>query len=238
MKITKTLSNAVIAFVFLVSLCTAQETECIVKEEFNNLNNWEEISLNKSLNKTTYAIEKTEKGSHLKIHAKNSASGIVYNKSFDVNEFPKIRWSWKIDNTIKNAAYNEKSGDDYPIRIYILFHYNPLLSSMFDKAYYELAKKIYGHYPPQNALNYVWANEQNTPEFYASPYTKKVMIVPVEKGEQNLKHWIINERNIVKDFEKVFGKTPNSKATIGIMADSDNTKSEVTSYLNLIEICK
>lgn len=238
MNTFKQMFNALLTLLLFVSICTAQEKDCIVKEEFNNLNNWKEVSIKKSLNKTTYTIEKTDNDFYLKLHAKNAASGIVYRKTFNVNKYSKIRWRLKIDNTIKNATYNKKEGDDYPIRIYILFQYNPSKSSILEKSYYEFAKKIYGEYPPQNALNYVWANEPNSPEFYESPYTKKVIIIPVEKGEQNLKHWVIGERDIVKDYKKFFGNAPNSDATIGIMADSDNTKSEVTSYINLIEICK
>jgi hypothetical protein len=42
------------------------------------------------------------------------------------------------------------------MRVYIAFEYNPNKASFFQKARFEAAKIIYGQYPPDSAINYIW----------------------------------------------------------------------------------
>ena len=51
------------------------------------------------------------------------------------------RWKWKVDNLYQNASPDKKSGDDYPIRVYINFKYDPETADALDKVKYGLAKK-------------------------------------------------------------------------------------------------
>ncbi|HET8865674.1 MAG TPA: DUF3047 domain-containing protein, partial [Gracilimonas sp.] len=51
-------------------------------------------------------------------------------------------------------------------------------------------------------------------------------IVVVESGEDEMGKWIRFERNIVEDYERLFGdKAPKRPMAILILSDADNTKS-------------
>jgi len=48
--------------------------------------------------------------------------------------------------------------------------------------------------------------------------------------------WVDEEVNILDDYNKAFGKSPPSTASIAIMNDSDNTGEDSVSYIDFIEV--
>jgi hypothetical protein len=58
-----------------------------------------------------------------------------------------------------------------------------------------------------------------------SPRTERVRKLVVESGSRKLNQWLDYERNIRADFERAFGEKPGALVGIGIMSDSDNTRS-------------
>jgi len=89
-----------------------------------------------------------------------SASGLKFKKTYDIYKYPVLKFRWKVDNVYKKGDATTKDGDDYPLRVYIMFQYDPQSASFFDSVKYELAKSFYGEYPPQSAINYIWANKK------------------------------------------------------------------------------
>ena len=76
----------------------------------------------------------------------------------------------------------QKRGDDYPIRVYVFFKYDPGRLSFFEKMKYSAAKALYGEYPPDSTLNYVWASSIQAPYIMPSPYTDRARLIALEKG--------------------------------------------------------
>ncbi len=62
-----------------------------------------------------------------------------------------------MDNVYRKANGTEKGGDDYPIRIYVMFEYDPRQADLMEKMRYAAIMALYGKYPPHRSLNYVWA---------------------------------------------------------------------------------
>ncbi|MCK5347452.1 MAG: DUF3047 domain-containing protein, partial [Candidatus Heimdallarchaeota archaeon] len=73
----------------------------------------------------------------------------------------------------RNGNAKTKEGDDYPIRIYVIFKYDPKRAGFFEKLKYNSAKLVYGEYPPHSALNYIWANKEHKERIITSAYTDK-----------------------------------------------------------------
>ena len=212
--------------------------QALFREEFNDLSAWKEVFFPKIPKHTFYGTEKTGSESSLVTRSDASASLLVYKKPFDVYEYPNIRWRWKISNIYRNADPKVKSGDDYPIRIYIAFEYDPQKAGLIDRAIYGLLRLIYGEYPPSGSLNYVWSSKALSERSIPSPYTDRNKMIFLEKGSSRVGQWVDEEVNIVKDYEETFGKKPPRKATIGIMNDSDITGEKATSYVEFIEVYK
>lgn len=212
--------------------------QVLLREGFNDLSAWKEVFFPKIPKHTFYGTEKTGSESSLVTRSDASASLLVYKKPFDVYEYPNIRWRWKISNIYKNADPKVKSGDDYPIRIYIAFEFDPQKAGPIDRVIYGVLKLIYGEYPPSGSLNYVWSSKVLSERSIPSPYTDKNKMIFLKKGSPRVGQWVDEEVNIVKDYEETFGKKPPRRATIGIMNDSDNTGEKATSYVEYIEVFK
>ena len=172
----------------------------------------------------------------MKAESKNSASALIFKEEFSVDEFPYVKWRWKVQNLYKNGNAKSKKGDDYPIRIYIIFKYDPKKAGFFDKVKYKTAKTFYGEYPPHSGLNYIWANKEHKERIITSKYTGKSKMILLQKGELNVGKWQTEEVNILKDYQEAFGKKPPDTASIAVMIDSDNTGEKATSYVDYIEV--
>jgi hypothetical protein len=137
---------------------------------------------------------------------------------------------------IESGDPTEKSGDDYPIRIYVMFEAAQDTRSAGDRLARGAFRLFYGRYPPHSALNYIWANHDHDFEVIASPFARQSMMVIVDAGDTNVGRWREHEVNIVEDYRDAFGTDPPSRARIGIMGDGDQTGASGTSWMDYLVI--
>ena len=208
------------------------DAKTLLKEDFNSLNNWVPLNFEKIKKHSTYKV----KDSVLIAKSDASASGIIFKKTYDIYKYPILSFKWKINNIYKKGDATTKDGDDYPIRIYIMFQYNPDKASFFDSVKYGLAKSIYGKYPPHSALNYIWANKKQKERIITSAYTDKAKMIVTDFGDKYLNVWREHSVNVLKDYKEAFGQNPPAKVSLAIMTDSDNTKESSLSYIDFIEV--
>lgn len=207
-----------------------------ISEEFSNLDDWVPVVFPKISRHSEYAIETTDNGSVLVTRSNGSASGIRNTREFDVYAYPVVRWRWKVENVYAKGNVEEKSGDDYPLRVYIMFKYDPGQASFGERFQYGLAKLVYGAYPPHSTLNYIWANRPHDQAVYTSAYTDRAKLIILRAGNGEAGHWLEEEVNIPEDYAKAFGHPPPVTASIAIMNDSDNTGETSVSYMDYIRV--
>ncbi len=166
----------------------------------------------------------------------SSASGLISRDEFNVYEHPNAKWRWRISNVYKKGNAKEKSGDDYPIRIYFVFKYDPDKASFMQRAKYGLYKKLHGEYPPHSSINYIWANRQQSERIITNSYSDETMMIILQAGNEKAGRWQDEEVNIIDDYRSAFGEDPPPVARIVIMNDSDNTGESSTSHVDHIDI--
>ena len=231
----------VLFLVFIVFLPTglgAQGKTIFFHEDFGSLDNWKPFTFPKIQKYTLYSIEKDGDRHILKAESKASASAIVYKDSFNAYEFSRARWRWKVSNVYARGNARTKEGDDYPIRVYVMFEYDPGQAGVLERMQYGILKTLYGEYPPHSTLSYVWANKEDTEKMVTSPYTDRAKIIFLEQGVKKVGTWQDESVSIVEDYQKAFGTRPPTRARIAIMNDSDNTGESSVSYLEYIEVLK
>lgn len=229
---------SLIVLLLFSPVAQAQEKTVLFREQFDNLDNWKPFTFPKIKAHSVYTIE-NEGGHHtLKAESHASASAIVYKETFNVYDYSKARWRWKVSNVYKNGDAKTKAGDDYPLRVYVMFDYDPDKAGTFEKMKYGLAKKFYGVYPPHSTLSYVWASKEEPDDIIVSPYTDRAKMVLLHKGTKNVGTWQDEVINIVEDYQKAFGAKPPVRARIAVMNDSDNTGESSVSYMEYIEVFK
>ncbi|MBE0558676.1 MAG: DUF3047 domain-containing protein [Proteobacteria bacterium] len=148
----------IIALIFLTGFVHA-EAGVFFRDDFRDLANWEPLTFPKIERHTAYSAVSEGDRSYLKAESRASASAIVLKRTFDVRSHPILRWRWKVDNVYRNADGTEKGRDDYPIRIYVAFEYDPRQADLMETVRYAAIKALYGKYPPHSSLNYVWASD-------------------------------------------------------------------------------
>ena len=174
-----------VVFVVLVvasaSVAIATEKQTLFREDFRSLANWEPLHFPKIKAHSTYTIGNIGGRSFLMTASDASASAIVYKKMFNVYEYPRMRWRWKVDNVFTGGNPRDKLGDDYHIRVYVLFQYDPKKAEFTEKVSYGIAKTLYGKYPPHSTMNYVWTGHALAEWIIPSPYTDKAKMIILEK---------------------------------------------------------
>jgi hypothetical protein len=218
---------------------SATDHGLLIREEFNDLQNWKPLLFPKIPRHTVYTIESEDERHYLKAESNASSSGLIYKSEFDVYRYPNIRWRWKVDNVYsgKDAnRVNRKRGDDYPIRVYIIFKYEPERASPLEKITYGAAKRRYGEYPPHSALNYVWASNINSEAIMTNPYSDRSKMLLLQMGGERKGQWIEENLNIIADYQRAFGEKPPTTASLAIMNDSDDTGQSSVSYIEFIEL--
>ncbi|GAB4483470.1 MAG: hypothetical protein OHK006_04510 [Thermodesulfovibrionales bacterium] len=206
------------------------------RDDFTDLSGWRPLTFPKIGKHTVYSIEQEGSESYLKAESSASASGLVLAKDFPVHEFPRARWRWKVSTVFMQADPHAKSGDDYPIRVYVLFRYNPAQATVGQRIRYGLAKAFYGEYPPHSSLSYVWAGKASVTGPYPNPYAAEAMMVPLEAGDEKAGQWVDEEVDIRADYRRAFGHDPPPSAGLAVMSDSDNTGGSATAWLDFIEV--
>lgn len=219
-----------------ISPAAAQERKVFLREEFGALDNWKPLYFPKIEKHSVYSIESKDGEHYLRAESNASASGLVYKGTFNVYDYPKMRWRWKISNVYERGDGRTKASDDYPIRIYVLFEYDPQKAGALDKIKYGLAKAIYGEYPPHSAINYVWSSVVWDLHFINSPRTDKVKIVALQSGATRVGTWVEEQVDILRDYRRLFRADPPARASLGIMNDSDNTGEHADSFVSFVEV--
>lgn len=165
---------------------------------------------------TDYRIVQENGRSVVKAHAVGAASGLTKKIAFNPATYRYLKWSWKVAGTVAGGDETTKGGDDYAARVYVIFP---------------------GRFFWQTrALNYIWANKLPKGEFTPNAFTANARMIAVESGPSKSGQWLLEERDLVADYRRVFGENPPEAGGVAIMTDTDNTGAEATAWYGDITI--
>ncbi len=220
MKRVSPQSTIVIAVLFMILSCTlcrvdGSEPELHVgKFSAGDLAGWKDQTI-WNTKKTGYSFIKENGKSVMVGKSVNAASGLLHKVVVDPKKYPVIRWSWKIDHTVKKGNERSKAGHDFAARLYVVFPR--------------------GLFSQTRAIEYVWGNVMTKGEFLRSPYTNNAVMIAVNSGDELVGKWVTNRRNYVEDYRTAFGEEPPKVGAVAIMTDSDNTGETAVGYYGDID---
>ena len=143
---------------------------------------------------------------------------IGYEKEWSLTDYPAIRWRWRPITLPSGTDEHKKSGNDNVLGLYVAF----------------------GGWPVPKSIKYIWSETLPVGTELHSPFSKKTKMVVIRSGREGVGQWLSEERNILEDYQRLFGE-PNAapKARgIAILTDSDNTGTEAVGDYDDIEILK
>jgi hypothetical protein len=147
-----------------------------------------------------------------------------------------LSFSWQINKLIAGADMAQRDHDDSPVRLVLAFEGDRNKFSAKNAMLSELSHVLSGRPMPYATLMYVWCNHRPVESVIQNPRTDRIQKIVVESGPQRLNQWLTYERNIRADYEKAFGEPPGALIGIGLMTDSDNTRSHSQAWYGAIRL--
>jgi len=199
-------SGLIIAVALLMTMMPGYATEQLVANfSGESLHEWQEKSF---VGNTRYQFVTDGERVALEASAVGTASGLFREIEIDLNKTPYLNWSWWIDDVLHGNDETVKSGDDYPVRVYVV-----VSGGLF--------------FWRTRAINYVWSNSQPIDHHWPNAYTSRAAMVALRTGNQQRGQWLQEKRNIREDFRRLFGIDIEQIDAVAIMSDSDNSGGQV-----------
>lgn len=163
---------------------------------------WESVEFN---DETSYQLRSENDQSVLHALSSASASGMFKKMKVDIKKYPYLNWRWKVNKPLEDLAEEQKKGDDYAARIYVV---------VSDGWFFWQTK----------ALNYVWSSREQTPTSWPNAYAPdNTLMMPLRKNSDGIGQWHVEKRNIQEDLKAWLGKSYDEVEAIAIMTDSDDS---------------
>ncbi len=199
---------------------------------------WQIWRVTPQKNKTQYTLKNYQGRTVLHASADVAASGLVLPLTPRPAAHKVLSWEWKAMSLIADADNQESSKDDAPLRIVVAFDGDKTKLPLRDQMVFEMAKIISGHDMPYASLMYVWSSKNPLEAVIPSPRTSRIKMIVVNNSNDQLGVWQKHQRDLSKDYQSAFNSPPGKIIGLGVMTDSDNTKTKVNAIYGDIELKK
>ena len=174
------------------------------------------------------------------LHARSEASNSTLHLNLDPPVDPqarRLRFSWWVPALDPVAVASAEPVDDAVVRIILTFDGDRSQGwAARDHLLSELARLVTGEPLPYATLIYVWDPRQPVGTVMPSPHTQRIRRLVVESGVQSLNRWLDYQRDSAADFLAVFGEAPGRLRGVGVMTDSNNTRSSLSAWFGPITL--
>lgn len=180
--------------------------------------------------RTDYRIRRVDGTVALEARARQSASGLYRPMRVDLREHPLLEWRWKVESLVPGADNAVAQKEDSPVRLILAFSGDFAKLDFFDRGKMRLAKALSGQDLPYATLMYVWSNEHPVDTVIHNPHLSRIRMIVVESGEARVGQWADYRRDVLADYRRAFEEEPDVVHTVGLMSDTDNTRTEARAW--------
>jgi hypothetical protein len=165
-----------------------------------------------------YSVQAEGGKKFLHADARGLSVQISYEKKWDLTDFPILRWRWRAVSFPVGSDERVKSGNDSVLGLYVVLSGLPFVT----------------------AIKYIWSDTLPEGTVLDSPYSSGTKMMVLRSGRTQAGTWVTEERDLLSDYERLFGKKEKRPKAIGIaiLTDSDNTRSRAVGDYGEIEILK
>ena len=164
----------------------------------------------------------------LRISSEGTVSILWKKLPLSMSEANQADWDWAVEVSVPATDLTVKGGDDRNLSIYFVFSPQEYLPKSKGKLTDLLKNK------DVRVLMYVWGGDHDRGEVLPSPYLedfgKTIILQRAGTGRAS------EQVNLANDFLRVFGENPEKLVGIAISADSDDTRSKISSSISNLQI--
>lgn len=177
-----------------------------------------------------YMFEQLDGRPALRVQATASTSMLRKDLRIASEQLHQLQFSWKVPALIDNADMTVGEHSDSPVRVVLAFEGDRSRFSARDAMLSELAHTLTGEPMPYATLMYVWDNRVAPGTVLHNKRTGRIRKLVLESGASHLGQWRDYARDVRADFRHAFGEEPGALVAIGIMTDTDNTRSSARAW--------
>jgi len=135
-----------------------------------------------------------------------------------------------VPQLIVGADNASRVGDDSPVRVIVAFDGDKSKLDFEDQAFDRTVKLFSGRDMPYATIQYIWENQLPPETVLENARTSRSKMLVVESGPGHLGQWLTFRRDMRVDFQRLFGEPPGSIIFVGIMTDTNATRTQATAY--------
>ncbi|MEY2953851.1 MAG: hypothetical protein RLZZ401_1938 [Pseudomonadota bacterium] len=164
------------------------------------------------------------------VWAASSASMLRRRVQLAPDHLGRVRFSWNVPELIATGDMSNRDFDDSPVRMVFAFDGDRTQFSPKNALLNELTLALTGEPMPYAVLMYVWSKQRPLGTIIPSPRTDRIRKLVVESGPRRLNQWLDFERDLAADFERAFQEPAGALVGMGIMTDTDNTRTTARAW--------
>jgi hypothetical protein len=144
----------------------------------------------------------------IRLKSEISSFGLHKEVTVDLKEFPILTWKWKVDRLPPHGDIREKSKDDQAAQVYVVF----------PRSLLRLRSPTIGYLWDSNAPVGTVADGHSV--------VTPIKNIVLQSGEGHLGEWVVERRNVLDDYQRLFGKGSVPKVgAVAIWTNTQHTKS-------------
>jgi hypothetical protein len=135
------------------------------------------------------------------------------------------------------ADVSEAHLDDCPARIIVAFDGDHQRLSLRERLLFDQVELFTGTRLPFATLMYVWDGGRHAPEtVHRNHRSSRIQYLTVQSGNQGVGQWLHYQRDVVADYQRVFGEAPGAITGVGVLTDGDALKLQLEAWYGDISL--
>ena len=152
----------------------------------------------------------------IKFRSESSSLSLEKRIVVDLTQTPYLEWVWKVTVLPKGGDFTETLTDDQAAQLLVTFP-----KTLFER---------------RKVITYLWESTvpKGTMADAPGPLFLNIKAIVVESGESQLGKWVHEKRNLLEDFQALFGATPEHAIGLRIQLNSQHTNTVAESFWKTI----
>ena len=197
---------------------------------------WHGYAMRRDLAHTRYQVVQHEGRQVLHARADSAATGLRCQVRIRPQQYPLLRFSWRVQQVPAQATVDVPERDDCPARVIVAFVGDPARLPLRDRLFFEQVELFTGQRLPFAMLMYVWDGTLPADSITHNHRSKRIQYLTVESGPQHTGQWRRYQRDVVADYQRAFGEAPGDIISVGVLTDSDALKLDLQAWYGDIEL--
>ena len=182
---------------------------------------WEPLRFPNVDAETEYSLVDRDGRVVLRAESRGAASALITRVSVDSSRFRYLHWSWNTGGDCFSGSWRRPEADDFPLRLFVIFE----RSGGFMFFFRRLASGF-----PGDAVLYAADATPSADGERSSHLNGRIKVVPLRRPESAGGAWSRHVRDVRADYIDLYGRAPRDVATLAVMTDTDNSRSECVSH--------